>query len=66
MAMFNCVIVDDIPSAIDDLTYYIDLIPNLTLTKAYVNPFEALLEITSGDTIDLLFVNITMAQMSWV
>lgn len=63
MTLYTCIIIDDELLAIEGLKSYIDLIPNLTLVNYYTNPVQALMEITAGNHIDLLFVDIGMSQI---
>lgn len=60
----NCVIIDDEKHAVDLLADYIDSIPNLNLTKYYTDPLKALMDITTEDHIDILFIDVDMPGMT--
>lgn len=62
----NCVIIDDESHSIDLLADYIDLMPNLRLSKSYTDPFRALTEVTVEDNIDILFIDIDMPGMTGI
>ena len=59
----TCLIVDDEPVARDILKTYVDKIPNLTLVKSCKNVLEAF-EVVNTNTIDLLFLDINMPEIS--
>lgn len=64
--MINCIIVDDEKFSINALTKYIELIPTLNVINIYTDPRHALEEVTEGDNIDLLFMDIDMPQLSGI
>lgn len=63
--MITCMIVDDEQHAIDLLAHYIDKTPFLHLTGTLTNPVKAL-ELTSEQTIDLIFLDVQMPEMSGI
>ena len=60
----KCAIIDDDQNQIDLVKEYIQLFPTLELVKTYTNPIQALAEITTGETLDILFIDIGMPHMS--
>lgn len=63
--MLKCIAIDDEPLALLQLQSYISKISFLSLEKAFTNAFEAQ-EFMSGNSIDLLFVDINMPDLSGV
>jgi len=64
--MYQCIIIDDEPYAIEALKAYILLIPGLELVKSYTDPLVALKEISAGSKVDFLFMDIDMPHMSGI
>lgn len=62
--MYKCIIVDDEPHALKSLAGYIDSLPNLNLVSTFSDPLAALLEISSGEPVDLLLLDIDMPRVS--
>lgn len=61
----TCIIVDDDPDVIEQLTEYITELPELHLIKSYINPLQALKEISlSQSQTDILFTDIEMPALS--
>jgi DNA-binding LytR/AlgR family response regulator len=56
----KCVVIDDEQHAIEVLTDHIAEMPGLTIFKTFTSPVQALTEISIGDEIDLLFMDIDM------
>lgn len=61
--MIRCIIVDDEQPAIDVLRYYIGRIPSLELVAAFTDPLQAL-QFLNETTVDLLFLDIQMPELS--
>ena len=61
--MIRCIIVDDEQPAIDVLRYYIGRIPSLELLAAFTDPLQAL-QFLNETTVDLLFLDIQMPELS--
>lgn len=62
----KCVIIDDEKHGIELLTEYINAMPNLMLTKSFTDPMDALIDISSKDKIDILFLDIDMPGMTGI
>lgn len=63
----ECILVDDEIHALEGLKRYIGSIPNLVIKKTYINPLDALVEISSSDEIvDLILLDIDMPQISGI
>jgi DNA-binding LytR/AlgR family response regulator len=60
----KCAIIDDDQNQINLIEDYIQLIPNLELVNTYTNPIQALAEITTGEGLGILFIDIGMPHMS--
>lgn len=63
--MIRAIIVDDEPLALDVLETYINQIPEIELVKKCENAFEAN-EILKTNSIDLMFLDIQMPQLSGI
>ncbi len=61
--MIKCLIIDDEPLAIQVLESHLRLVPDIELVNTHQNPAEALEVLTTG-TIDLIFLDIEMPQLS--
>lgn len=66
MKKHECIIIDDDQFAVDWLRNYINAIPNLQLVKCYTDPLEALIEIVSGNIVDLILLDINMPKISGI
>ena len=66
MKKYKCIIIDDETYAVEGLKKYINQIPQLILVKDYTNPLEALLELTSYETVDLILMDINMPQITGI
>jgi DNA-binding LytR/AlgR family response regulator len=66
MKQFKCVIIDDDRYAIEGLAAYINAVPGLELIKSYENPVEALMGINDLQSIDLIFLDIHMPQITGI
>ncbi|WP_261382248.1 LytR/AlgR family response regulator transcription factor [Mucilaginibacter achroorhodeus] len=66
MKTYKCIIIDDEPMAVNWLTDYINELPTLQLVKSYTNPVEALTELTSGNTVDLILLDVNMPFISGI
>lgn len=60
----NCVIIDDEKHAVELIAEYIDTIPNLNLINYYTDPLVALVNISSEDHIDIIFMDVDMPGMT--
>ncbi|MBO9703446.1 MAG: response regulator transcription factor [Sporocytophaga sp.] len=63
--MIRCIAIDDEPLALDIIENYISKLPELQLEGRYTNPLEAL-EVLNKNTIDLLFLDIQMSELSGI
>lgn len=66
MIIYKCIIIDDDPFAIEGLTKFIDLIPNLTVIKSYTDPIQAMLDLVSKEIVDLILLDINMPKISGI
>lgn len=64
--MFTCYLIDDDSYAIEALTKYIDKVPWLSLIGSNTNPLNALAEIQSGATPDIVFLDVEMPELSGI
>lgn len=62
--MYNCIIIDDQSYAADTLGSYIAAYPLLRIKAVYADPIQALFEISSGEKVDGVFMDIVMPRMS--
>ncbi|MDN3580925.1 LytR/AlgR family response regulator transcription factor [Mucilaginibacter flavus] len=66
MNIYKCIIIDDDPFAIEWLEKYISFVPNLRLIKSYTNPMEALVDLSNGEMMDLILLDIEMPVVSGI
>jgi len=64
--MYKCIIVDDEPHAVAGVKRYIDTIPQMELVKSYTDPLKALMEITAGDPVDLILLDVDMPGITGI
>jgi len=64
--MINCLIIDDEPEAIQELSSYIKNIPKINLLKTFDKPLEALEYIRTGNDVDLIFMDVDMPLLSGI
>lgn len=64
--MLRCVIIDDHAHAIEGLTEFIKVVPELSLVAAYTDPISALHAFSSLSEIDLILMDIDMPGMSGI
>ncbi|MDB5285475.1 MAG: Two component transcriptional regulator, LytTR family [Mucilaginibacter sp.] len=66
MTTYKCIIIDDDRFAIEWLEKYISFVPNLRLVKSYTDPMEALIDLSNGEMIDLILLDIEMPVVSGI
>jgi len=67
VTMIECVIIDDEQEAIEDITGYIEKIPNLHLYRSFSSPLDALNFIRTADRpLDLVFLDVDMPLISGI
>jgi len=66
MSLYKCIIIDDEPQCIENLEKYITSIPNLVPVKKYTDPALALIELSSGEHVDLIFMDIDMPGINGI
>lgn len=64
--MYSCVIIDDEDFAIEGLKDYIISIGGYSILKTYADPLIALSEITNGNGVDVIFMDIEMPSISGI
>ncbi len=62
----NCIAVDDEPAALDLIASYIEQTPYLNLVARYNNAISALKEIHENPSLNLIFLDIRMADLSGI
>lgn len=62
----KCIVIDDDPHAINGIKSYISNLINLELVKSYSNPLQALTEISSGENVDVIFMDVDMPEISGI
>ena len=60
--MMNCIIIDDEPLALTQLTGYVKRIPFLNLIKSCHDAYEAM-KVMAQEKVDLLFIDINMPDL---
>nr|WP_315420986.1 LytTR family DNA-binding domain-containing protein [uncultured Pedobacter sp.] len=64
--MYKCIIVDDEPHAIEGLIKHIESMPELDVIATYTDPVKALREISSGQQIDLVLLDVDMPAITGI
>lgn len=62
----NCIVIDDDLHAINGIKTYIETLSNIQLTQSYTDPLEALKEITAGNEVDIVFMDVDMPMISGI
>ncbi len=63
---YKCIVIDDENYAAEMLEEHIEQIPQLELVKTYNSPVEALNEITKGENVDIIFLDIEMPYLNGI
>jgi len=64
--MINCIAIDDDARSLENLRDYIIKSDGLKLIQSYSDPIVALLEITDGEPVDIIFMDIEMPNISGI
>jgi len=64
--IINCIAIDDQPDCLDAISDYIGNMPVLSLVTYYQDPLVALCEISKGEIVDLIFMDIEMPGISGI
>jgi len=64
--IYNCIAIDDEVNAISTMEEYIGSLPELHLKKSYNDPSKALKEISAGEKVDLIFMDVDMPMISGI
>ncbi|WP_316829696.1 LytTR family DNA-binding domain-containing protein [Pedobacter aquatilis] len=62
----SCIIVDDEPHAIEGLRRYIEAVPAIEIVNTYTDPIKAMMEISSGEAIDLVLLDVDMPGITGI
>ncbi|KRT14631.1 two-component system response regulator [Pedobacter ginsenosidimutans] len=62
----RCIIIDDDTNSINGLKSYINAMPQLELVKIFTNPLEALVEVPTLKTIDIMFMDVDMPMINGI
>jgi len=62
----RCIIVDDDIHSINGLKSYINILPQLELTHIFTDPLEALSEISSIKSVDIIFMDVDMPLINGI
>lgn len=62
----KCIIIDDELHAIEGLESYINTLPALELIKTYTDPLLALTEISEGEPVDMIFMDVDMPRINGI
>lgn len=60
----KCIVIDDDILAVNGITAYINNLTNVELVKSYTDPVQALNEITAGQNVDIIFIDVDMPMIS--
>lgn len=66
MHMHRFVIIDDEAHAIEGLKSYMEHLPSFSLIATYTDPVVALKELSSGDNVELIFMDVDMPHISGI
>lgn len=64
--MYTCIAIDDEEHAISGLKEYITTLPGLKLIHAYTDALQALKEISAGQKVDIIFMDVDMPLISGI
>lgn len=64
--LYQCIIIDDEPDAVEILTDYVQQTPNLVLKHSYTDPLEAMTAISQEEVVDFIFMDIDMPRISGI
>ena len=62
--MYSCYIIDDQPHSINAMIAYVERIPNLTYIGSNTDPEKAIVEVTTGEQPDIIFLEVNMERLS--
>lgn len=62
----KCIVIDDDIHAINGIKSYINTLSNIQLIHAYTDPLEALTEISAGNDVDIIFMDVDMPMISGI
>jgi two-component system LytT family response regulator len=62
----KCIVIDDDIHAVSGIKTYINNITNIQLIHSYTDPIQALNEITAGDNVDIVFMDVDMPMISGI
>jgi two-component system LytT family response regulator len=62
----KCIVIDDDIHAVSGIKTYINNITNIQLIQSYTDPIQALNEITAGDNVDIVFMDVDMPMISGI
>ncbi|PWS33687.1 LytR/AlgR family response regulator transcription factor [Pedobacter paludis] len=62
----KCIVIDDDIHAINGIKSYINTLSNIQLVHAYTDPLEALTEISGGNDVDIIFMDVDMPMISGI
>ncbi|WP_316738421.1 LytTR family DNA-binding domain-containing protein [Pedobacter aquatilis] len=62
----SCIIVDDEPHAIEGLKRYIASIPAIEIISSYTDPVKAMMEISTGEGVDLVLLDVDMPGITGI
>lgn len=60
----TCIVIDDDIHAVNGIISYINALANIQLIKSYTDPLLALNEITAGEAVDIIFMDVDMPLIS--
>ncbi|WP_025146044.1 LytR/AlgR family response regulator transcription factor [Pedobacter jeongneungensis] len=64
--MYKCIIVDDEPHAIEGLLKHIESMSELEVIATYTDPVKALIEISAGQHLDLVLLDVDMPGITGI
>ncbi|KQM69608.1 two-component system response regulator [Pedobacter sp. Leaf216] len=62
----KCIVIDDDIHAVNGIKSYINNLSNIQLIKSYTDPILALNEITAGNAVDIVFMDVDMPMISGI
>jgi len=62
----SCIAIDDDLDSLENLKSYLDKVPDMELVKTFTEPLQALQEIATDSSVDIIFLDVEMPTLSGI